>query len=68
MTQNEQIKQHLEKGNSITPMLALQLCQCFRLASRIKDLRNKGMIIEREMVLRNGKRFAKYFVKSLDKK
>ncbi len=42
MTQTEAILAHLETGESITPMDALNLFGCFRLAARIKDLRDAG--------------------------
>jgi hypothetical protein len=61
-SQNKQIRQHLEKGLLITPLSALAKFNCFRLASRINDLRNEGMKIQTEIVYRNenGKRVKKY--------
>lgn len=60
MSQNYLIQQHLEVGNSITPIEALNLFGCFRLGARIKDLRDRGMNIQTENIEYNGKRFAKY--------
>ena len=40
-TQCAAILEHLKKGLSITPLEALNLCGCFRLAARIHDLRHK---------------------------
>lgn len=45
MTQNNMIADWLEKGYSITSLEALQMFGCMRLASRICDLRDRGMQI-----------------------
>lgn len=42
MSQNEEILDYLKSGKSINPMIALNKFSCFRLASRIADLRAKG--------------------------
>ena len=49
-------------GQSLTPMEALKYFGCFRLASRISDLRRKGYSIDRTMVedKKTGKRYASY--------
>lgn len=60
MTQNQQIKSYLEKGKSITPILALEKFGCFRLAARISDLRNDGLNIATKIVTKDGKTFASY--------
>ena len=60
-SQNKAIKAHLEKGNSINAIQALEMFGCFRLAARIKDLKDTGMIIDKVMVNENGKRFAVYW-------
>jgi hypothetical protein len=62
MTQNDQILKHLKNG-PITPMEALNDYGCFRLASRINDLKNAGHNIVTDMVEQDGKRFAKYRLK-----
>ena len=61
-TQNKQIKAHLDEGKTLSPMEALKKFDCWRLASRIKDLRYTGMNISTEMVkdTLTGKRYAKY--------
>ena len=60
-SQNARIAAYLEAGNSITQMEALNLFQCFRLASRISDLRNRGLQIITEKILTpSGKRVASY--------
>ena len=59
--QNTKIAKWLEAGNSITHMEALNMFQCFRLASRISDLRKRGMDICKQMILTpSGKRVAQY--------
>ena len=61
LSQNEAIKKHLEAGKTITPLDALDLYGCFRLGARIYNLvHDYGMIIKREIVTQNGKRFAQY--------
>ncbi len=60
MSQTNRIKKYLEKGGKLTQLKALTMFDCFRLASRINQLRNQGMEITTRMVKRNGKRFAEY--------
>ena len=63
MTQEELILTHLKSGRSITPLEALELYGCFRLASRISDLKKKYPLkIEKTMVGNNGKKFASYSI------
>lgn len=62
MSQNDQILNYLKAGNSITPVEALEMFGCFRLGARISDLRHQGYDIISQLVERNGKRFAKYFL------
>lgn len=45
MTQNNMIAEYLERGFSITSLEALKMFGCMRLASRICDLRERGMEI-----------------------
>lgn len=60
-SQNAQILAWLENGNKITALDALKHFSCFRLASRIHDLRERGCDITKEMIiLPNGKRVAQY--------
>lgn len=64
MTQNDQIKAHLDAGKSITPIEALTAYGIMRLASRISDLKRSGYPIITEIVKRenDGKtiKFARY--------
>ena len=61
-TQNEKIKKYLEAGNTLTPLEALNLFGCFRLVTRIFELKKQGLNIDSEMVedSATGKRYAKY--------
>lgn len=62
-SQNKRIAAWLNAGHRITQIEALNLFQCFRLASRIHDLRNKGMDIKMERIITpSGKRVAQYFI------
>jgi len=63
MTQNEAILKHLKK-RPITPLQALNLYGCFRLAARISNLRSQGFEIQTKTVSKNGKTFAKYCLKN----
>lgn len=61
--QNAVIRNHLESGNRITAIEALNFYQCMRLASRICDLRHEGLNIQkRTKMLKNGKRIAEYYL------
>jgi hypothetical protein len=63
MTQTQWILDALKRG-PITPIDALNGCGCFRLASRINDLRNAGHPIEtKTLELPNGKHVAQYHLK-----
>ena len=62
-SQNKQIAEWLNAGHRITQLEALNLFQCFRLASRINDLRNNGMAIKMERIITpSGKRVAQYYI------
>tara|TARA_B100000579_G_scaffold433396_1_gene452066 strand:+ start:929 stop:1159 length:231 start_codon:yes stop_codon:yes gene_type:complete len=62
-SQNKQIKAHLEKGNTITAISALANFNCFRLAARIKDLKDTGMTIKKRMITnKHGRRYAMYWL------
>lgn len=60
-TQYKRIAAHLKGGNTITALEALSLFGCFRLASRIHDLRVAGypIVVER-IKTSNGKTVAQY--------
>ena len=60
MTQTKEIQAHLEAGLTLTPIQALDLYGCFRLAARILDLREAGLDVKMKMIFNNGKRYAEY--------
>ena len=59
-SQNKSILNHLESGKTITAIEALNKFDCFRLAARIKNLRDSGHVINTTPVINNGKIFAQY--------
>ena len=61
-SQNKRIAEWLKAGNTITAMEALNTFNCFRLASRINDLKQKfGLLIVTDRVMTpSGKRVAQY--------
>lgn len=59
-TQLNSIKAHLDSGKAITPIEALNLYGCFRLADVVFRLKKQGMNIETNIVKQNGKKFASY--------
>jgi hypothetical protein len=63
MSQTTNILKHLKKGKTLTAIQALNLFGCFRLASRINDLKRMGFSITSTMVSKGNKRFAKYSLK-----
>jgi hypothetical protein len=64
MSQNKQIADYLNKGKKLTTLDALNKFGCFRLASRINDLRNEGMNISTKIIkLENKKQIAQYSLK-----
>lgn len=56
-SQIEVIRKHLEDGNSITGIEALNQYQCYRLSSVIQRLRNAGLKITTMMV---DQKYARY--------
>lgn len=61
MSQAQSIASHLREGMSLTPMEALEKFGCFRLAARIKELRELGHPIGMKMIpTPGGARVAQY--------
>ena len=60
LSQNKQILHYLKSMGSITPIVALNEYGCFRLAARIKDLRDEGHNILTEIVYNDNKKYARY--------
>ncbi len=72
MSQSERILYFLSEGNTITPLEALKMFNCFRLASRIAELRSEGydIVTRIKEVYRDGEgvvRFAEYKLRVADK-
>ena len=60
MTQTETILAHLQTGEGITQLNALRYYGCFRLAARIKDLRDAGHDVETMWLTNGEKKWARY--------
>ena len=58
--QTDQILDYINLHGSISPMEALENCGCFRLASRICDLKKIGYSIQTEHEHRGDKYYARY--------
>jgi hypothetical protein len=64
-TQNTLILNHLLAGNTITPLEAFGVFRVFRLAARIRELRNAGhKIITTRKVDPTGKVYAEYALRN----
>ena len=63
MNTNERILEYLQKGNSITPIEALDKFGCFRLSTRIWELKKDGYDIETVIETNGNKKFASYRLK-----
>lgn len=62
LTQAEQILNYMKTGHTITTLEALNFFRCFRLASRISELRAEGHPIVTDMIStqHSGKMVARY--------
>jgi hypothetical protein len=60
LSQEAQILKHLRSGKTLTAIEALNRFGCFRLAARVKDLKEEGHDIRSAIVKVDGKRIAKY--------
>lgn len=61
-TQQDKILRQLLRGRAVDPISALRLFGCFRLAARIRDLRERGYNIKSAFAEEDGKRFARYWL------
>ena len=62
-SQNRLIKKHLEDGHTITAIEALERFKCFRLASRITDLKQSGVSIDSQFIeVESGKKVKEYWI------
>lgn len=60
MTQTEQILRHLETEGSITPLEALDIYGCFRLAARIGEIKETHEIISEPWKTPGGATVSRY--------
>ena len=65
LSHEDYILSELIEGRSLTPLEALGMFGCFRLAARISDLRDKGYPIKTEVVKKDNKHFARYFLENV---
>tara|TARA_Y100000114_G_scaffold43691_1_gene39192 strand:- start:5569 stop:5817 length:249 start_codon:yes stop_codon:yes gene_type:complete len=62
-TQRNKIRQYLESGKSLTPILALKKFNSMRLASHIHALKTQGIPINQKLcVNEKGNRYAEYWI------
>ena len=67
MSQIQDIKNYMVKGNSITSIEALNLFGCFRLASRINDIKGLGIDVKSQFVkVDSGKDIKEYWINRAD--
>lgn len=59
-SQSQLILSHMQSGQPINPIVALNKYGCFRLSARIYDLKQSWYVIRTEIVERKGKEFAQY--------
>ena len=59
-SQNKMILTFLRRGKWITPLKALYDLGVYRLAARIRDLKNQGHNIKSEMIYEHPVKFARY--------
>ena len=63
MSQTRDILRHLSKGYTLTPLQALDRFACYRLAARIKEIREQGHSVAMRMVrTTNGAHIAQYSI------
>lgn len=59
-SQVDTVLRHLQHVGPLTPLEALKLYGVFRLAARVKELRERGYNVTTETGKANGKHFARY--------
>ena len=57
----------LERGQTITPLDALNNYGCMRLASRVHELKKDGFDVRKKTIIRDGKSYAAYYIPVADK-
>lgn len=69
MTQNQAILAHFRRNKTLTPLEALKLFGCLRLAARVHDLRTEGHnVAVTRWKTHAGKTVALYWLSYADKK
>jgi hypothetical protein len=63
-SQNNRILAYLRQGHSLTPLAALRMFGCFRLAARIYDLRYIGVNVKQRLIRIRGKRVSVYWIQT----
>lgn len=61
-SQTSRIAKYLLKGKTLTQLEALRLFGCFRLASRVRELRDRYKIETKMIVTKSKKRIAQYAI------
>ena len=62
-SQNKKIKAWLQEGHTITAITALEIFKCFRLAARIRDLKQSGVPIDSQFIeVESGKKVKEYWI------
>jgi hypothetical protein len=61
MSQTADILRHL-KRKAITPLEALDMYGCLRLAARVNELRNSGHDVKTRTITQGRKQFAQYYL------
>lgn len=62
MTQKQRILDYLKSGKRLTPLEALDLFGCMRLASAVHELKQEGHDIRTTIVGNDHKRWAQYYL------
>lgn len=63
ISQCKRILAYMQGHGSISTLEALEYCGSFRLSARIKNLRDAGYMIQTTNETKNGKTYARYFLK-----
>ena len=60
--QSQAILAAMLAGETVDPMMAIRLCGSWRLAARVRELRECGWNVTRELVTENGRVHASYWI------
>jgi len=67
MTQKQQILNYMRQGNSITPLAALKLFGCFRLASAIFKIKCDGVDVRSYQYRKKDKQYSVYWLPNYER-